>query len=208
MPARLTPWKDFEQDLNLADAKLGDGDTGGMLARVLDKMSQVRADPDDDLGDIFTALARAALAGTGSSLGTLFATGLMTCAKHCKDRTEVPWASFSQMLVAARDAMIARGGANLGDKTVLDALDAIAKATDGLDNSQGVSTAAEVAAAQALDDFRDKPCKVGRARMFGEKTIGIDDPGMLAVAKLTSAVVSTRATRSQSSANSPLNSHS
>lgn len=32
----------------------------------------------------------------------------------------------------------------------------------------------------ALDDFRDKPCKIGRARIFAERTIGMDDPGMVA----------------------------
>jgi hypothetical protein len=40
----------------------------------------------------------------------------------------------------------------------------------------------------ALADFRDRPCAMGRARMFAEKSIGLDDPGMLAMAELTRAV--------------------
>jgi phosphoenolpyruvate---glycerone phosphotransferase subunit DhaL len=180
---------DLEQMLNVADAEVGDGDTGGMLARVLDKMSQVQNEPDCDLGEAFGALAKAALAGTGSSLGTLLATGLMSFAKQCKGQTEVSTANFSEMLASARDAMLARGGASLGDKTVLDALDAIVKATAGLSDPQAVAAAADMAAKNALEDFRERPCKIGRARMFGEKTIGIDDPGMLAVTKLTHAMV-------------------
>lgn len=179
---------ELEQDLNQADAKLGDGDTGGMLARVIDKMSQVSLEPGSDLGLSFAALARAALAGTGSSLGTLLATGLMAFAKGTQGRTDVPVVEFSLLLSKARDAMLARGGASLGDKTVLDAIDAIAKATAGLTSEPAVAQAARAAASQALEAFRGEPCRMGRARMFGDKSIGIDDPGMLAVERLTNAV--------------------
>ena len=37
---------------------------------------------------------------------------------------------------------------------------------------------------QALDRFRDQPNQLGRARMFGAKSIGLDDPGMLAFRRL------------------------
>jgi len=39
-----------------------------------------------------------------------------------------------------------------------------------------------------LDEFRDKPNKLGRARMFGEKSAGLDDPGMLAIQEMVSAL--------------------
>lgn len=179
---------DLEQTLNQADAKLGDGDTGGMLARVIAKMDQVELEPGSDLGAGFAALARAALSGTGSSLGTLFATGLMSFAKAAQGKTDLPADAFSETLAAARDAMLARGGACLGDKTVIDAIDAIVRATEKEAHSASVADAARRASAQALLDFRDQPCKVGRARMFGEKSVGIDDPGMLAVDRLTRAI--------------------
>ena len=44
------------------------------------------------------------------------------------------------------------------------------------------------AASETLDAFRDRPNKLGRARMFGERTIGLDDPGMLAFSRLLIAV--------------------
>lgn len=61
----------LEQELNAADAKLGDGDTGGMLRRVLDLMAEQRMEGIDDVGVSLGILAKAAASATGSSLGTL-----------------------------------------------------------------------------------------------------------------------------------------
>lgn len=177
----------LEQELNAADAVLGDGDTGSMLARVLARMADVPINDDEDLGATFGALAKATLSATGSSLGTLIATALMSFAKATKGRTEIAYADLSDLLRAARDAMLARGGANLGDKTVLDGLDAVARALNGVGTAQGAAAAARDGAAAALAAFRNQPCRIGRARMFPEKSVGADDPGMLALAKLVGA---------------------
>lgn len=178
----------LEQELNQADAVLGDGDTGGMLARVIGGMAALDLSQEDDLGAAFAALARAALANTGSSLGTLMATALMSMAKATKGKPSAEWSDLSPMLADARDAMLKRGGASLGDKTVLDGLDAVATALNGIETPADAGVQARAAADQALATFRDRPCKVGRARMFADKSIGIDDPGMLAFAKLVAAL--------------------
>jgi phosphoenolpyruvate---glycerone phosphotransferase subunit DhaL len=181
----------LKQELNQADAVLGDGDTGGMLARVIANMAQANVADAGDVGTGFATLAKVALAGTGSSLGTLLATGLMVFARETKGETEVSWARLGGLLGMARDAMIARGGAHLGDKTVLDGIDAVARACEGLSDPSAIASAARKAANEALEVFRDKPCEIGRARMFAEKSIGKDDPGMLAFASLTDAVTTT-----------------
>jgi dihydroxyacetone kinase len=178
----------LEQDLNAADSQLGDGDTGGMLARVVDRLSEENLSAVDDVGVAFSTLARAAASSTGSSLGTLLATALMTMSRSTKGRNEVPWSELGDLLAAARDAMLARGGAKLGDKTVIDGLDAIANATRGIDDRAGIGQAASTSAVEVLARFRDEPCRMGRARMFGDKSRGMDDPGMLALVRLTEAV--------------------
>lgn len=175
----------LEQELNAADSKLGDGDTGGMLARLVGSLAKAQAPADADLGATFSAYARAAATATGSSLGTLFATALLTMSKATKGKSEVPWSELSPLLESAREAMMARGGAKLGDKTVLDALDAVAAAVRGLDDPAAIGAAATKAADDALDQFRGQPNKIGRARMFADASVGLDDPGMLAFARLT-----------------------
>lgn len=44
------------------------------------------------------------------------------------------------------------------------------------------------AAGEALEAFRDKPNRIGRARMFADKSIGIDDPGMVALQRMVDAI--------------------
>lgn len=179
----------LEQALNDADAKLGDGDTGGMLARVIGKMAEVDLSQSDDVGASLIALAKAAMLATGSSLGTLMATGLMATGKEARGKPSIEVGELAGLVAAARDAMIARGGAALGDKTVLDSLDAIAAALQGATTNADAASATAAAAADALNSFRDRPNRIGRARMFGDQTIGIDDPGMLAVKELSAALV-------------------
>ena len=182
----------LEQILNQADSVLGDGDTGGMLARIFSAMAEVRLLDAPDLGTGFGMLAKAALASTGSSLGTLFAVALMTFARETKGETSISWARLSVTLMASRDAMMARGGAKLGDKTVIDAVDAVAQACQGLTDPVLISRAATKAARGALKVFRGQPSKIGRARVFADASIGKDDAGMLAFTKLTEAVTQQR----------------
>jgi dihydroxyacetone kinase len=178
----------LEQVLNDADARLGDGDTGGMLARVIGKMAEVDLSSATDPGSALSQLAKAATIATGSSLGTLFATGLLAAGREAKGRETIMAGDLSALIATARDAMIARGGAALGDKTVLDSLDAIAEGLKGVQTSEQAAKAAEKAASEALEAFRMRPNRIGRARMFGDQTIGIDDPGMLAVKELCAAL--------------------
>jgi phosphoenolpyruvate---glycerone phosphotransferase subunit DhaL len=178
----------LERELNEADSKLGDGDTGGMLARVVGAIDAAAPADGAEVGATLSAYARATVGATGSSLGTLIATALMTASKKTKGRTEVPWSELGTILGEARDAMSARGGANLGDKTVLDALDAVAKSIAGLDQGTVIHAAALTAARATLEDYRDRPNKMGRARMFAEASRGLDDPGMLALVRVIEAI--------------------
>ncbi|WP_439618157.1 dihydroxyacetone kinase subunit L [Shinella sp.] len=178
----------LEQILNDADAKLGDGDTGGMLARVIGKMAEVDLSSTADPGAALSQLAKAATVATGSSLGTLFATGLLAAGREAKGRATLDVGDLSSLFATARDAMIARGGASLGDKTVLDSLDAIAEALKGAETPEQATRDAAKAASEALETFRSRPNRIGRARMFGDQTIGIDDPGMLAIKELSAAI--------------------
>ncbi len=138
----------------------------------------------DDLGQAFLASAKAFQQVSSSSFGTLMATAFMSAAKATKGRTEADWSEVSGLVAGARDAMLARGRGEIGAKTILDSLDAIAKVTAGLDEPAALLAAADRAAGEALDAFRDQPNRLGRARMFAERSVGIDDPGMLAARRL------------------------
>ncbi|MDJ1007413.1 MAG: dihydroxyacetone kinase subunit L [Paracoccaceae bacterium] len=179
--------RDFEM-LNSVDGALGDGDLGVTMTRGMRAISEKADDLPNDLGMALLACAQAFTKSSGSSYGTLLAKGMMAIAKAVKGRTEVEAAEISGFAASARDAMQALGKAELGGKTVLDSLDAVAAATVGKNDPADVADAAAAAVDAALDAFRDKKATIGRARIFGEKSVGLDDPGMLAMARAVKAL--------------------
>jgi dihydroxyacetone kinase-like protein len=180
-----------EQVLNEADGRLGDGDTGMTLRRISHAMRDAAAtlpdEPPADLGELFRKAGMAAGTATGSSLGTLVAFSFMALGKSLAGRTALEPSEVAGLVRLALETMTTRGGAKLGDKTVLDSLDAVATALGSHEGLKSPATRAAVAANEVLETFRGRQNRIGRARMFGEKSINQDDPGMLAVAILTRA---------------------
>ena len=167
-------------ELNALDGQLGDGDLGITMTRGGRALQEILPTLPADVGMALMACAQAMTKVSGSSYGTLLATGLMAAAKSTRGRTEVPWEETARLLRAALAAMIARGKASLGDKTVLDAVDAAAGAAEGKSDPGEMLAAAVEAVDAALKRMRGMQAKVGRARIFGERSIGLDDPGMRA----------------------------
>ena len=148
--------------LNEADGALGDGDLGITLQRGMQLVSEKTVELPDDLGMALMQCAQAFTKSSGSSYGTLTATGLMAMAKALKGETRAEASRASELVGAARDAMQSRGKAELGGKTVLDSLDAVAKGTAGKEEAGAVADAAARAVDEALDAFRGERATVGR----------------------------------------------
>jgi dihydroxyacetone kinase-like protein len=183
---RLRDAMEAEADaLNTADGALGDGDLGVTMRHGSRAVAEKAPDLPDDFGMALMACAQAFTKVSASSYGTLLATGLMAAAKETKGRDGIDPAELSTLLAVARDKMMARGKAELGGKTVLDSIDAMVAALDGAEDP--AATALQ-AAEDALSVFRDRPATVGRARIYGEKSVGMDDPGMLAMSKIVKAL--------------------
>ncbi len=169
------------EELCSADGALGDGDLGITVSKGFAEAAETEL--PDDVGMALFAVAKAFQRVSSSSYGTLLATGFMAAAKLEKGKTEIAPDGIPGLVAAARDAMMARGKGNLGDKTVLDSLDAIAEALEGAAPETMVDTAI-TAAGDAVEQFRNQPNRLGRARMFGEKSIGLADPGQLAFLRI------------------------
>ncbi len=167
-------------ELNALDGQLGDGDLGVTMTRGGRALREMLPTLPADVGMALMACAQAMTKMSGSSYGTLLATGLLAAAKTTRGRTEVPWSETAVLLHAGLDAMMARGKAALGDKTVLDALDAAAGAAEGKAEGAEILKAAAVAVDAALERMRGVQANIGRARIFGERSVGLDDPGMRA----------------------------
>lgn len=167
-------------ELNTLDGQLGDGDLGVTMTRGGRALLDILLTLPADVGMALMACAQAMTKVSGSSYGTLLATGLLAAAKATRGRAEVPWSETAALLRTALEAMMTRGKASLGDKTVLDALDAAATAAEGKSDPGEILRAATAAVEATLDRMRNMQAKIGRARIFGERSVGLDDPGMRA----------------------------
>ena len=175
-------------ELNAADGLLGDGDLGITMVRGFREIIEVRDSLPDDVGMALFQCAKAFTKSSGSSYGTLLATGLMSVAKKKKGQQEIQVEEISALLNDALDAMKQRGKAELGDKTVLDVIAASSQAAKDQSDGSSVLKAIHDAVTSTIDEFRSRQSKIGRARIFSEKSIGLDDPGMLAFRKMLEAL--------------------
>ncbi len=172
-------------ELNAADGALGDGDLGITVSRGFAETAA--AELPQDFGGAFIACAKAFQRVSSSSYGTLLATAFLAAAKKCNGRSSIEAAEVPEIVEAALTAMMTRGRGELGDKTVLDVLKAVVDATASSSPTRLYDDSL-TAARSTLEAFKSKPNKLGRARMFGDASIGLYDPGQLAMVRIIEAL--------------------
>lgn len=187
LPSDHKPTRDFlinscellislETELNALDAKSGDGDTGSTLAgasrALIDAMDKL---PLSDHTQLYRALGQELSQTMGGSSGVLLA--IFFAAAGDAASSGLP---MREALQAGLKRMQEVGGANLGDRTMVDAL---APALDALEN--GIQEAATAARAGANHTATIVRAKAGRSSyVSAEQLKGHVDPGAEAVARL------------------------
>ncbi len=174
--------KNSYDDFNAADGKIGDGDLGVTILHGLEEVNNNINKFNDDMGANFMLCSQAFVKRSGSSFGTLIAFSFMNISKNLKGKTECSHEDIIDIFKTALKTILERGKTSLGDKTIADSLDLIIKM---LKDNKNYSNVLKLATKQALDDFKGKKIRIGRARMFEDKTKDLDDPGMLALNRLT-----------------------
>ena len=174
--------KNSYDEFNTADGKIGDGDLGVTILHGLEEVNNNISKFSDDMSANFMLCSQAFVKKSGSSFGTLIAFSFMNISKKLKGKSDCNHEDIVAIFETALKTILERGKTNLGDKTIADSLDLIVKK---LKNNQNYSEVFKSATKEALDDFKGKKIKIGRARMFEDKTKDLDDPGMFALNKLS-----------------------
>jgi dihydroxyacetone kinase phosphoprotein-dependent L subunit len=170
------------------DALAGDGDFGNSLAA---GFRVIEADlPTLDKSTINGWLMKISMIiskHTGGSSGPLWGTAFMRAAMICKDKSTISLEDMEKIVQAAIEGIQARGGAQPGDKTLIDSLipvrDAIAKHKADGDTSAALRDAAN-AADEAAETAKSWVAKRGRQQFTGDRSSGTPDPGMVAIATI------------------------
>lgn len=167
-----------ENDLNFLDSRIGDGDTGttfsGGARSVGEAMDSL---PCNDGSELCMALSSILSRNMGGSSGALLAILFMAAGKSYRDKPD--WASA---LLQGAEQMMEYGGAQLGDRTMLDAL---MPALDILIQGMSIAEAALAARAGANATAQMSIALAGRASYIHEDNLlGVIDPGAEAMARI------------------------
>ena len=170
------------------DGLAGDGDFGTSLAtgfRVI--KADLPALDKSAVGAMLLKIAMICSKHVGGSSGPIWGTGFMKAGMASKDKQELSLADLTAMVGAALDGIMARGGAQRGDKTLLDALIPIHETMVqmGADADKSEVLAAVTAQADnAIEETRALVAHRGRASQVGERSANTPDPGIVGVATI------------------------
>ncbi len=167
------------------DARFGDGDHGITIGRISDMITDHIANVGDkSIKDFFGDLGTAIVNVKGGSAGPLYGTmigGLGECLTG--DETEIDAKTLKAMFSGSLEEMGYISTAKVGDKTMMDSLIPAVKAAENADDDVAAILAAAAAAAEAGSKASEGfISKFGRARSYGDKTIGTPDAGAASTA--------------------------
>ena len=183
-----------ESLLTQIDLQTGDGDHGTCMARGFRAVGELLAGKDFFLcaREIFKEIGMALIDHMGGTSGVVFGTLFISGALGLPDAGGLTLGQFADMLARSLDAIMKRGRAAPGDKTMVDALSPaveslLESAKNGVDPPLALGRAAEWAQA-GVEGTKSMVAKAGRARAYGERSLGHQDAGATSVYIMLSAM--------------------
>jgi dihydroxyacetone kinase-like protein len=169
-------------ELTELDAAIGDADHGVNMDRGMQAVvAKLPADESAPLGPLFKAAGMTLVSTVGGAAGPLYGTFFLELGKAAGERTELTASEWAEALAAAVQGVRARGKAEAGDKTMVDALlPAVEALRAAAGDGAGLAAAARAAADAGAEGMRATTplmARKGRASYLGERSAGHQDPG-------------------------------
>ena len=176
------------------DSACGDGDFGSTMSRAFGQAAKaLEQSSTNDVGAVLTLAGTAIVSSAGGASGPLFGALFTEAGSFVKGKREVDLQDLASMLERSNQKLRLIGGAAIGDKTLIDALEpAVGSLKEAAHSAVGLDEAlyrAADAARVGCESTKQMVAKHGRARYLGEQTLGFVDPG----AYLVSVVITTLA---------------
>ena len=168
------------------DSVAGDGDFGMSLAKGFKVVKQEWDSLEkDDIGAFLKGCGMIITEYCGGASGPIWGTAFISAARTAKGKTELSLKELADVMQSAVEGIQKRGGAQLGDKTLLDALiPAVISLKNDAEAGLGVTTAfanAANAASEGAEKTKNMVAKRGRATYVGERSISHPDAGAMAI---------------------------
>ena len=182
--------RDYLTDL---DRAIGDADHGINMSKgfraVADKL---QAAPQADPTAVFKTVGMTLISTVGGASGPLYGTAFLRAGAAVTGKAELHRDELLAVTEAALTGIKERGKAELGDKTIVDALQpAVESLRASLQNGATTADAARAAAEAArrgAEGTKEYAARKGRASYLGERSIGHQDPGATSTTLMLEAV--------------------
>lgn len=168
--------------LTKLDSAIGDGDHGTNMQRGMQAALAKIEDADkDDIGALFKTIGTTLVSKVGGAAGPLYGTLFMQIATPLAGGTEVTPDEWAGAFASGVEGVRKRGKADIGDKTMIDALvparDALQEAlAEGATFEDALERSAD-AAREGMESTTPLVARKGRASYMGERSAGHQDPG-------------------------------
>lgn len=178
-----------EPALSEADRNLGDGDHGLGMQRGMTAAKEKLAVAPESVEKAFSTVGMAMMSSMGGASGAIFGTFFRSGGKALAGQAALDSAGLAAFLKAGLEGVQSRGGAKVGDKTVVDAMaPAAEKAAEVAGESLSVAAAAVLEASlTGLEASKAMVAQFGRAKTLGDACIGFPDAGAMSVTVILSA---------------------
>ena len=179
--------------LTKADQAIGDGDHGVGMARGFEAVEEKLANQEfASLEQLLKTTGMTLMSSIGGAAGAIFGTFFRAGSKSLAECTSFDADALAKMLEDGLVAVQKRGGANPGDKTMIDALAPAAEAAAanrGRSLNEAVNAAAK-AARDGMEKTRGMTASTGKAKTLGERSLGHPDPGAISMTLIIDAISS------------------
>ncbi len=173
-----------EQELSDIDARFGDADHGLTMSKIAGAISGAVSASEGGIQSMLDDAAMAVMELNGGSAVPLWNTWLDGLQEGAAEGDEISIEGLKDMFAHALSALEDISGAKVGDKTMMDALIPATEAVGAYEGSDeaGLFAAAAAAAAEGAENSKNFVSKFGRAKSYGEQTIGTPDAGAVSMA--------------------------
>ena len=172
-----------EDMLTEIDSKFGDADHGLTMAKIAGAIAQAVDEAEGGIQSMLDDAAMAVMVLNGGSAVPLWNTWLDGLQEAAPEGDEVSTGELQAMFAHALEALSDISGAKVGDKTMMDALIPASQAIAAYSGDEaGLFAAAAQAAQNGAEESKKFVSKFGRAKSYGEKTIGTPDAGAVSMA--------------------------
>ena len=183
------------RQLTRLDSEIGDGDHGNNMHRGFQAALE-RLDGTDPStpADVLKAVSMALISKVGGAAGPLYGTAFLRASTALADKEEVSAEDAAEALEAALGGIKQRGKAEVGDKTIVDALEPAveaAKEAAGEGSVAGVFRKSADAAEEGAESTVPLTARRGRASYLGARAAGHQDPGATSTYMLLDAAART-----------------